>query len=93
MGVPAIYLHHVCKKKEEQKWCYKYSNYRQKLGVINNLFSIRNSVSTKGTKGETGTGLGLIIVHEFVNKHGGSIWAESEIGKGSVFNFLLPFTE
>ncbi len=54
------------------------------------LFRIDTNVSTPGTNKEKGTGLGLILCKEFVEKHGGSIWVESEEGKGSTFSFTLP---
>jgi len=61
--------------------------------TIKNLFRIDTTVSTKGTANESGSGLGLIICKEFVEKHGGLIWVESIIGKGSEFKFTLPLGE
>lgn len=54
------------------------------------LFSIKRNNSTKGTDNEKGTGLGLIICKEFVEKNKGTILFESEHGKGTTFQIYLP---
>ena len=59
-------------------------------GDLGNLFRIDSKVKRKGTKQEDGTGLGLVICSEFVKKNGGTIWAESQPGKGSRFYFTVP---
>jgi len=57
---------------------------------LSKLFRIDENVTSIGTSGEKGTGLGLILCKEFIEKHNGRIWAESQHGKGSSFNFTIP---
>lgn len=59
--------------------------------MVNKMFKIDNSISTKGTDGEMGTGLGLILCKEFVEKNLGHIWVESGEQGGATFFFSLPF--
>lgn len=55
----------------------------------NRLFTL-SSITTQGTRHEKGTGLGLLLCKEFVEKNGGQIWLESEVAKGTTFFFSLP---
>jgi signal transduction histidine kinase len=48
------------------------------------------TISDNGTADEKGTGFGIFLCKEFIAKHGGKIWVESELGKGSEFKFTLP---
>ena len=59
---------------------------------LTNLFDLDTNISTSGTGGEAGTGLGLLICREFVEQHGGTISAASEPGEGTTVMFSLPGT-
>ena len=54
------------------------------------LFRLDVNHSTPGTNDEKGTGLGLLLIKEFVQKHNGNIFVESEPGHGSTFKVVLP---
>ena len=56
---------------------------------IQKLFTIGSNYSKHGTENESGTGLGLLLCKEFVEKHHGRIWVESQIGKGTIFYFSI----
>jgi signal transduction histidine kinase len=58
--------------------------------MIENLFQLDVKTNRKGTEDEASSGLGLILCKEFVEKHGGKIWVESEENIGSTFYFSLP---
>lgn len=57
------------------------------------MFRIDKKVKTEGTNHEGGTGLGLIICREFIEKQGGKIWVQSKIGEGSRFTFSIPLAK
>jgi signal transduction histidine kinase len=57
--------------------------------VLNKIFRIDSKHTTEGTAGEKGTGLGLLLCKEFVERNQGKLWAKSEPGKGSTFFFAF----
>ena len=59
---------------------------------VDKLFVLDKKFTTLGTDGERGTGLGLSLVNEIIQKHFGQISVKSEIGKGSEFIFTLPIS-
>jgi len=58
--------------------------------ILPKLWELRTDNTTLGTNNEKGTGFGLILCKELIEKHNGQIWVESEVGKGSDFKFTLP---
>lgn len=58
--------------------------------IVSKLFELDDTYSEIGTDGEKGTGLGLIICKEFIEKNNGEIWVESEKNKGSTFYVSIP---
>jgi PAS domain S-box-containing protein len=58
---------------------------------LNKLFKLEDNFTTNGTEGERGTGLGLILCKEFVEKHGGKIGVDSKPGEGTTIWFTLPY--
>lgn len=76
---------------------YKISVIDNGIGIeeenIDKLFRLDSKYSSYGTNQEKGSGLGLIITKEFIERNNGTIWANSEFGKGSEFIFTLPKAE
>jgi signal transduction histidine kinase len=60
---------------------------------LSKIFDLSNTLHTNGTENETSTGLGLILVKDFVEKNKGTITIESQKGKGTVVTFTLPTTQ
>lgn len=60
--------------------------------VMANLFRIDTQHSSVGTGNEPGTGLGLIVCQEMVQRNGGKIWVTSEVSKGTTMQFTAPYT-
>ena len=58
---------------------------------LKKLFRIDAQYSTQGTSFEQGTGLGLMLCSDFIDRHNGEIWVDSVVGKGSQFHFTIPF--
>ncbi len=58
--------------------------------ILERLFKIEQNILSKGTKGETGSGLGLILCKEFIDRHKGTIFLQSKPGKGTTVTVKLP---
>jgi PAS domain S-box-containing protein len=89
-----IYATRMAADPESGKDFYKISVADTGIGMdaefCKQLFTQNKPVSNPGTEKEQGTGLGLLLSREMVERHGGKISAESTPGKGSVFSFLIP---
>jgi PAS domain S-box-containing protein len=84
----------VGKARENDKGMVEISVTDTGIGIPKNtlgkLFILGEKVGSLGTENEPSTGLGLLICKEFVEKHGGQIWVESQPNIGSTFYFTLP---
>lgn len=81
------------KLKEKDEWveiCISDNGVGFDQSVAKNIFESHNFFTTTGTGNEVGSGLGLILCKEFIEKNGGKIYAESEKGKGSRFYITIP---
>ncbi len=70
--------------------CVKDSGIGIPEDIGNNIFRIDVKYTREGTEQEKGTGLGLLLCREFIERHGGRIWVESKLGEGSEFKFTIP---
>jgi len=80
----------VLPKNDCYQFCISDSGIGMSEKTVANLFKITEKVQRPGTAEETGTGLGLILCKEFIEKNGGNIFVESEPQKGSKFFFTIP---
>jgi signal transduction histidine kinase len=91
-GTITIHITQVTKNKHVQV-----SINDQGVGIkkekLDKIFQPFQKISSQGTSGEKGTGLGLLIVKRIIEGHGGKIWVDSEEGKGTTFYFTMPAKE
>lgn len=82
----------TCKKEDTEFIQVSIRDYGKGMTkeIISKLFELDESKVKDGTDGERGTGLGLIVCKEFMEKNGGQIWVESEPDKGSTFYIQIP---
>jgi two-component system CheB/CheR fusion protein len=78
---------------DEKDSCVEISVIDNGVGIpadkLESLFRIDSNYTTYGTAKEKGTGLGLVICKDFVERHAGKIWAESAVGEGTKFTFTI----
>jgi len=80
----------VIKKDNTIEFCVSDNGIGMDAATLENLFNIEKVNLQKGTSGEIGTGLGLVICKDFIQTHKGNIWATSKLGNGSKFYFSIP---
>ena len=87
-GIPKINISAI---KETNQYLFKVKD--NGIGIsqehLERIFTIFQRLHTQ--EEYEGTGIGLAIVQKIVHQHGGEIWAESELGKGTTFYFTIPF--
>jgi signal transduction histidine kinase len=80
----------VKQSENEIEFCVRDTGVGIPEDMIENLFKIDKAFTTPGTNKEKGTGLGLILCHDFIARHNGAIRVESKLNAGSSFYVLLP---
>lgn len=80
----------VTQKEDFLEFCIADNGIGMSEKTLNNLFNITEKVQRVGTANETGTGLGLMLCKEFIEKNGGTIFVESKPERGSQFYFTIP---
>lgn len=78
-------------KENEVLFCVEDNGVGMPQEKASKIFEMDTKKSTTGTKGEKGTGLGLMVCYDFVKMHNGRIWFESEVGKGTKAYFTFEY--